>query len=480
MYAAPNPEQYTVYPNVCILDEHELPATGDQPAVHVTEADLHQIAANNNGRLITGDPTPIVWGHTIEGAPEKDQPPQVGYADRFTVNDFPKGGKAIYCDFHIRKAWLPRLQDRIPESRRSVELWVGRKQIDPISLLGATSPERDLGVLHFARRDTDGPVVRYEFNPARLNEEPTMPLPTMPLPNPAAGVSVTPPAPGGMPPPGSDPAMVPPAAEPLDTPGSGHQTIGDMTMAEFLPKFMEMFGQTKDGQLLKMIGEQLDQMGEGEPGAEGEPGMEGAPPGGEPGAAPEGEPGGEGHDFEYSPEGEAPGGGAEPEKYAMSMPGPTNVADPKVHYQRATAETVVKLQRQTDDLNKARQADLARLVAVEQENAELKRRYQRAERVAHIQNKISENMIELDTEVATRLGTVEFLDLPQDQFSREFDLVVKLSRRKTPQTIDPRQMGGNSPLANYDELKANTMKAAYHAAKNKISLDAAKKELGIA
>ena len=104
----------------------------------------------------TGDATPLVIGHTTDGKSEKSQPEIVGFATNFTVGPlFNTGRQAIFADFHVLKDKV-ELANQYP--RRSVELWPKRWEIDPISLLGATTPERDLGILQLQRQ---GQVIRY-------------------------------------------------------------------------------------------------------------------------------------------------------------------------------------------------------------------------------------------------------------------------------------------------------------------------------
>lgn len=147
-----DPNEYIVVPDVPLLDEHVL-LDGDQGPVRIDAAKLARIAANNNSRVErTGDETPVVIGHTRDDAPETDQPPVVGYATNFRTGPF-AGGTALYADLKILKS----REDEVRKyPRRSVELWLKRLEVDPVSLLGATTPERDLGLLRFSKRGRDG------------------------------------------------------------------------------------------------------------------------------------------------------------------------------------------------------------------------------------------------------------------------------------------------------------------------------------
>lgn len=149
-----DPAEYETIPHVAILDEHIMRDGAGRPERVVDVNLLDRIARNNNTRVDrTGDPTPLIVGHTKDGKAEKDQPSVVGFATNFVVDKFFKTGKrAIYADLHIKRDKLDELKKISPGWRRSVELWTdGRWEVDPIALLAATTPERDLGLLLLER-----------------------------------------------------------------------------------------------------------------------------------------------------------------------------------------------------------------------------------------------------------------------------------------------------------------------------------------
>jgi hypothetical protein len=163
------------YHRVALLDEHELKSETGSVELVVDLPFLEAVAARNNERYAsTGDATPVVLGHTRDGVDEKDQPEVVGFAMNFRVEPFtvysgPSSGLfdevpkyAIYADLYIYTDRAEEVERQYP--RRSVELWVRRKEIDPISLLGATTPERDLGPLVKFSRGSDS-VYRYSLSP---------------------------------------------------------------------------------------------------------------------------------------------------------------------------------------------------------------------------------------------------------------------------------------------------------------------------
>lgn len=136
--------------NVPILDEHILFDEEGKELAHIDESRLKKIAALANQRVRdTGDMVPIIIGHTKDNTDEEEQPEIVGYASNFKVSKFFKTGrKALTATFKFFKKYLSKIR-KYP--RRSIELWLNDWKIDPISLLGATTPERDLGLLKLSK-----------------------------------------------------------------------------------------------------------------------------------------------------------------------------------------------------------------------------------------------------------------------------------------------------------------------------------------
>ena len=141
--------QFIVRANVPILDEHELFDDDGKLIATIDEEKLRRIVENNNRRVEeTGDEVPIVIGHTDDYSPEEKQPEIVGYARDFVLKPlFKTGRKAIYATFRFFKDKAQVIR-QFP--RRSVELWLKKMEIDPISLLGASAPERSLGLLRYS------------------------------------------------------------------------------------------------------------------------------------------------------------------------------------------------------------------------------------------------------------------------------------------------------------------------------------------
>ena len=210
--------------NVPILDEHSLFVPEDKEKgtpdrqVNIDRGFLLKLAANNN-RLVTdtGDMIPLTEGHTKDNAPESEQPEILGWADNFSVGPlFGTGRHALLARFRISKK-PDKLKKASNLPRRSVELWLDRGEVNPISLLGATAPERNLGLLRLSRMahiltGRDGKTryslarvpIRFNYASPAMQPSPTpSPMP-MPAPNPIEN-----PAQPQAPSPGTvDPAMV--------------------------------------------------------------------------------------------------------------------------------------------------------------------------------------------------------------------------------------------------------------------------------
>ena len=150
-------EEMIVKHHVPILDEHELKDGKGNVVIRLDQKKLSEIVKVNNKRMgNTGDEIPLVIGHTKDDAPEGEQPEIVGYATNLKVEPFFKTGrKCITATFKFFKHAADKVRG-FP--RRSIELWLSDYKIDPISLLGATTPERDLGLLRLSK----GGVKKYQ------------------------------------------------------------------------------------------------------------------------------------------------------------------------------------------------------------------------------------------------------------------------------------------------------------------------------
>lgn len=138
--------EYAVFDSVPIFDEH----TGDDGVKYDARL-LGRIAKNNNERIEdTGDYVPIVSHHTPEDKDPSKQPEILGFAGPFRLGKIgnKKPRHAILATFKVFKDQLPEFLKR---PRRSVEIWPesspDQRYIDPIAVLGAETPRRDLGLV---------------------------------------------------------------------------------------------------------------------------------------------------------------------------------------------------------------------------------------------------------------------------------------------------------------------------------------------
>lgn len=148
-YDFDNPSKWVTQQSVPLLDEHEMSNEKGEPVATVDRYALQEIARNNNKRVFeTGDPATIILGHTSDD-PRAAEKPAKGFAVNYKVKPFKRdeAGRlvyAIHADLKARPKHAHVLEDY---PRRSVELWWHKKELDPIALLGGTTPERDLGVV---------------------------------------------------------------------------------------------------------------------------------------------------------------------------------------------------------------------------------------------------------------------------------------------------------------------------------------------
>ena len=140
--ALDDPALFVRQDGVAVFCEHDRKDRSGKVVKRFGKKELERIAANNNARDAAGDPCPLTLGHTIDGAPEAEQPPVVGYARKFRVEWDQKHRKwVIRASYYIRR-------DKAGEAkeypRTSVEYWGRGDFLDPIALLKRT-PELDLG-----------------------------------------------------------------------------------------------------------------------------------------------------------------------------------------------------------------------------------------------------------------------------------------------------------------------------------------------
>lgn len=153
--------------HIPIFDEHE------RDGIKYDEARLSRIAENNNCRIAdTGDLVPLVPGHAPDGKPE-EATTILGWASNFQIGTWgiEQPRPCIFADFKFPlDMW--EIARGLP--RRSVELidyTTDQAFIDPIALLGGTTPYRDLGLLYSRKKSSSTTIYRYELNGGSMDKE---------------------------------------------------------------------------------------------------------------------------------------------------------------------------------------------------------------------------------------------------------------------------------------------------------------------
>lgn len=157
--------------NVPVFDENE------RDGIVYDEEVLTKTVSNNNARIKdTGDLSPVVIGHKPDDAPETESE-VIGWASNFKIGDWGKVSprKCIFADLKFTKENWEKAKN-FP--RRSVEIWTPDTDevfIDPIALLAATTPQRDLGLL-FSKNLNEKCKYHYQFKGDTVDKEEMMKL----------------------------------------------------------------------------------------------------------------------------------------------------------------------------------------------------------------------------------------------------------------------------------------------------------------
>jgi hypothetical protein len=420
---------YVPLPEFAVLDECEFYDSKTRQKVNLDRDRLEKMAKAQNDRIEgRNDATPIIVGHTKDDAKEEDQPEIVGYATRFHVGNLPDGKAAIFA-----RPWAKpdEVETFRLHPRRSVELWLDPDAIDPIAILGATTPRRDLGLHLFGRayaegndKTTTGSSVRFcrssygrqpilfEMRENTVDkqikcEEPVADDPT---------------------PPGSDTS---PTGD-----DAAVEKVMNSDWGKRLTAFLDKFEPILDQVLQEEEGAMGPDGGAMPPGAGGPPGAGSPPPGAGAGAAPP--PPGAGAmppDAGAPPEADSPplpdreDGPIKKNSAGYSLPGAGTTAMPN-YFDRAGYEAQVRLQRLETEYvaNQKRVAD--QMVQLQRENAALK--------LARIEDEVRG---ELDALTREGYTVVESVDFPH---------LCKLSREERAKAVkfmrDTRVKKDTSPL----------------------------------
>lgn len=147
-----DPASFVIVPSVAVLDTFKMTDDSGAFLADINDQYIDKFVAHMNEReRLTGDLCPLVLGHTSDNyQPEVEAPQIVGYARNYSKGTLGETDRsAAFADFWIYKKDIELVRKH--GSRRSCEIWVSRYEADPISLLGATTPCRDLGLLKLSR-----------------------------------------------------------------------------------------------------------------------------------------------------------------------------------------------------------------------------------------------------------------------------------------------------------------------------------------
>lgn len=173
-----DPKDYIIAPPVAAIDEFRMTDDDGSFVADINESFIDKFVQRMNEReQLTGDLCPLVVGHTPDPSdgfvPEINQPPIVGFARSWFKAPLGNTGRqAAFFTPWIRKDRVGLAKDH---PRRSCEVWVTRYEADPISLLGATTPCRDLGLMKLSRNGSLN--LMSPGDPISMNDNPNAPKP---------------------------------------------------------------------------------------------------------------------------------------------------------------------------------------------------------------------------------------------------------------------------------------------------------------
>lgn len=139
-----DPELYHIIRDVPVVDCFDSidPAWMDKTVNH-----MQQLEA-------TGNCCPLILGHLDlkQQGRKDDETPSVGLARNFRKAELPNLGTVPLADYWLEKQKLDDIRKHCGSLVRwSAEIWLGQHEIDPIALLGGTTPRRRLGTIQLSR-----------------------------------------------------------------------------------------------------------------------------------------------------------------------------------------------------------------------------------------------------------------------------------------------------------------------------------------
>lgn len=150
-----DPELYHIFHDVPVVDTFESVDSGWLVECVSRMAELER----------TGNVCPLILGHLDLSKKGREDylTPVVGLARNFRNGEIKHLGPVIFADYWIRRDKLQEIKEFCGDLIRwSADLWLRQNEIDPISLLGPTTPARRLGTLQLAR-DGEIPLTLSRF-----------------------------------------------------------------------------------------------------------------------------------------------------------------------------------------------------------------------------------------------------------------------------------------------------------------------------
>lgn len=156
--------EYVRISDIPLFDQHEEWSKDGSIVRRFNKDRLEKICAYNNAReKNTGDLCKFGHGHTIDDAPETDQPPLWGFFRNWRVKDW-KGKPTIFADQYWKKrvpdgkgGTISHEEARRNNPNRSIELWTRDPDGKPIDgyidwvSVQRRTPARDLGLLAYSK-----------------------------------------------------------------------------------------------------------------------------------------------------------------------------------------------------------------------------------------------------------------------------------------------------------------------------------------
>lgn len=157
-----DPELYHIIHDVPVVDTFELVDSG-----WIDEAVPRMQALEKAGNVC-----PLILGHLdlSKKGREDDKTPQVGLVRNWKKAEVEFVGPVVLADYWFRKDKLADVKEHCGDLIRwSADIWLKHKEIDPVSLLGPTTPARRLGTIQLTR-DGESPVTLSRFQGLTMPE----------------------------------------------------------------------------------------------------------------------------------------------------------------------------------------------------------------------------------------------------------------------------------------------------------------------